>query len=462
MIFFCMGMAQAGSTASLAVPSASHSFASVTALDVMGLGINPASAVGDSKQFSIDVGLILFAMDIDILGPEQTIVEERYGELPSGWNSIRGNISVDGMSPSPNLSLRIPIGSFGIGWNTYLPYATGGTFDKRGAQRYFATSGQLIFLENSLSLAKSWKFGENKVQVGGSVRHLYGNAITQASNDTGSIIYGLTGDDSLLLDPIMEGEKYASGTGQSVGYGVGFHVDHPRFSVHGAYRSSVPIELTGDFENQFSTSLTVSVQGASSISMILPQELYLGFTTPLSESLRFRFDGGWVNWAQNRYTNVRVGDIEVVSESPFFQEILESYNLTTNDLITADQNLTIDSGMKASYFARGGLDIHAHDTLELRSRVGYSTAAVPLEYMTFSNGDYSAIQLDIGGIWKPFSWGRFALNTMYLVHPQRVVERDMSVYSPYNDSQEGRSGLSGEGTYQFFMGRIGSSLIVDF
>ena len=118
--------------------------------------------------------------------------------------------------------------------------------------------------------------------------------------------------------------------------------------------------------------------------------------------------------------------------------------------------------MKASYFARGGLDIHAHDTLELRSRVGYSTAAVPLEYMTFSNGDYSAIQLDIGGIWKPFSWGRFALNTMYLIHPQRVVERDMSVYSPYNDSQEGRSGLSGAGAYRFSMGRIGSSLIVDF
>ena len=358
MIFFCIGMTYAGSTASLAVPSAAHSFASVTASDVMGLGINPASATGDSKQFSFDVGLILFALDIDVHGPEQVLVEERYEEFPAGWNPIRGNISTGGISPSPNFALRIPIGSFGIGWNTYLPYATGGSFDERGAQRYFATSGQLIFLENALSLAKSWKLDSTRVKVGASVRHLYGNAITQSSNDTGTIIYGLTGDDSLILDPIMEGEKYASGTGQALGYGVGIHFEHPNFSLHGAYRSSVPIELTGDFENQFSKSLTVSVQGTSVINMQLPQELYLGATTPIGESFRFRLDGGWVNWSQNRYTNVRVRDIEVVSDSPFFQEILESYNLTTNDLITADQNLTIDSGMRASYFARFGVDVH--------------------------------------------------------------------------------------------------------
>ena len=70
--------------------------------------------------------------------------------------------------------------------------------------------------------------------------------------------------------------------------------------------------------------------------------------------------------------------------------------------------------------------------MEIRSRVGYSTAAVPLEYMTFSNGDYSALQLDLGGIWKPFSWGRLALNTLYLAHPERIVDQDMSVFSPYS------------------------------
>lgn len=462
MIIWCTSMAFGGAAASFSVPAASHSFSSVTSMDIIGLGLNPASAVSTTRQLSFDIGLLLFAIDVDLAAPEQDLVEERYGSLPEGWGPIRGNLFVQGVSPSPNFSMRLPFQTFGLGWSVFLPYATGGAFDERGIQRYFSTEGRLVFLENNVSLAKSWSFGSANIQLGLSARHMYGTAKTQSSSDTGTLIHGLSGDDGLILDPLMEGVRFASGTGQAMGYGVGVHVEYPKFSLHASYRSSIPISLLGDFENQLSTSLTVAFQGSSSINVVLPQELYLGSTIALKSNIRLRLDAGGVDWSQYRYMRVTADDIEVVSDSVFFQEILDSYGLTTNDLITADQNILVDNGMHASYFGRIGIDVQVHETVELRSRVGYSTAAVPIEYMTLSNGDYPTLQLDMGGIWSPSSRCRFALNLLYLGRGERVVEPGMSVYSPYQDPQEGRVGLSGEGRYRFKMGRVGLSTIVDF
>jgi long-subunit fatty acid transport protein len=428
----------------------------------MGIGINPASASGEKGLFSIDVGFIFFSLDIFLDGPEQDLLVERYGELPEGWNPIRGSVTSQGISPSPNLALRIPLKDWGIGWNFFVPYGSGASFDEKGVQRFSTNGGHLLFFENALSLARTWKRETDSLKVGVGVRHIYGTTSSSSASDTGTIIYGLTGDPSLILDPVMEGKRATKGEGQSFGFSAGMHWIHPKISIHAAYRSSIPIDLIGSFENQLSSSLTVAFEGSATLKFHLPQELYLGTTIPIANKYKVRLDGGWVDWKQFRQLNVSLQDMAVVSESPFFQEILEAYNLTSNELVTADQNISIDNGMRSAYFARIGVDIQVRKELQIRTRMGYSTASVPIGYTTPSNGDYPSLQLDVGGMWSPNSRLTFALNALYLHKPEKIVEVGESVYSPYNDSSTQSVGFSGAGRYKMRMARLGLMTQVQF
>jgi hypothetical protein len=157
MIALLMRISFGGAYSGTAIPAASGSFSSVTEVDLMGIGINPASASGEKGLFSIDVGFIFFSLDIFLDGPEQDLLVERYGELPEGWNPIRGSVTSQGISPSPNLALRIPLKDWGIGWNFFVPYGSGASFDEKGVQRFSTNGGHLLFFENALSLARTWK-----------------------------------------------------------------------------------------------------------------------------------------------------------------------------------------------------------------------------------------------------------------------------------------------------------------
>jgi hypothetical protein len=180
--------------------------------------------------------------------------------------------------------------------------------------------------------------------------------------------------------------------------------------------------------------------------------VYLGTTIPFG-GISLQLDGGMVDWSQYRYMNGEITDIELSSDSAFFQEILEIYGLTTNELLTSDKSFVKDSGQEASYFGRIGTHIFLHPKFTLLSRVGYSTGSVPIEYRSPSNGDFDTLQLDGGGIWSPSKRLEFSLIGQYLHRPtQKVAE---SIYSPTNSASSGLASFSGLGTYNQTMMRLG-------
>ena len=111
-------------------------------------------------------------------------------------------------------------------------------------------------------------------------------------------------------------------------------------------------------------------------------------------------EGGWVGWSSYRYMTGDVTGIELVSDNDFFQEVLQTYGLTTNDLLTADQKINIDTGFQNSYFGSLGANFLLHPKFTLLSRGGYSSPAVPIEYLAPANGDFETFQVDLGGIWS--------------------------------------------------------------
>ena len=452
LLFSLIASSWAGVYSGLAIPGATGSFSSVTSTDIYGLMINPASSNTSSPTLYIDAAAMYFALNHYIEGPEQEMLIERYGELPEGWYPIKGPVQAQGFVPNIGIGATLPLKSWGIGFHSFIPYGTGANLDENGPQRYRTTGGSLLFLESALSASKAIPIQETKLTIGASFRHLYSTTESQSSIDTGSIIYSLTGDPELILDPLMEGRRSITGSGQGFAFGVGAHFEHPLFSLHAGYRSSVPVRLRGSFDTLLSTSLNLSFQGDAQINFRLPQELSVGLVVPFHNH-EIHLDGGWSDWAQYRQTNIALTDMQIVSEDAFFQSLLESYELTTNDLLTADQQIIADSGQFAAFYGRIAWHNQLRENLTLISRLGYSTSSTSLNYTAVNSGDYNTFQIGMGALWNTSSKHTIGIKLLYLFRPPRIVED--SIFSVYNDGENGPNGLSGNGSYKISMFRMG-------
>ena len=74
-----------------------------------------------------------------------------------------------------------------------------------------------------------------------------------SASDTGTTIYSVTGDENLILDPLMEGTRNINAVGYGKGYALGLHWEHSKYGLHAGYRSSVDLHLEGGFTNYFNT-----------------------------------------------------------------------------------------------------------------------------------------------------------------------------------------------------------------
>ena len=74
------------------VLGAGGSLGAVFETSVMGLHVNPASAYSNGLEVKFDVGLLMFYVGSDLVGPEQEpflqSYVDRYGELPKGSKKV--------------------------------------------------------------------------------------------------------------------------------------------------------------------------------------------------------------------------------------------------------------------------------------------------------------------------------------------------------------------------------------
>ena len=204
MIYLLFGgaISFASTDASYSISTAGGVFGSVMRTDVLGLYVNPASAATEEAQLKLDTALIYFDLFYKTDAPEQDILLERYdGELPEGWAPIRDAYSQKGFAPLLSLGTTIPIyKDWSIGFESFIPYATGARFDDDISFRFHTTGGQFFWFEQNLALAKKIHLEKSELKLGVALKGGYLALASFASIDTGTMIYELTGDDSVILD----------------------------------------------------------------------------------------------------------------------------------------------------------------------------------------------------------------------------------------------------------------------
>ena len=453
-VLFVGGLLWARPNSGSSLTSAGGGAASVMEMSVLGMSINPASAYTDRFQLKFDVGMLTYRMFNQIAGDEQSIVEERYGEIPDDWNPISGEVKMSGAAPAGSFGMCFPVGPFAIGLETFVPYGTGARLDENGAQRFFTTGGYLIFAEQDFIVSLPVAVNKNRFTFGVALRGGVGLFSNSSASDTGLLIYQQTGEQEkeLILDPLFEGSRTYYGSGTGFGYALGLHWENPHFSTHLAYRSPVTVPMTGRYELLLSKAFTLQLEADLQVDMTFPAEAYLGFSIPFWK-IDMLVETGWASWSTRRYLSGVASNLELKSEDAFFQSILGEYGLTTNELLTADQSFFQDSGTHDSVFAEVAVRIPWTDSLVSQTGVKYSTSTVPVGYGSMSNSDYNTINLRGILRWRAMQKLSFIFSSDYMIKPKRIVNN--SVYSIFNDSQEGLNGFSGNGEYKLDLMRLG-------
>ena len=453
-VLVASGLLLARPNSGSSLTSAGGGAASVMEMSVLGMSINPASAYTERFQLKMDLGMLAYRMFNQIEGPEQSIVEQRYGAVPDDWNPISGEVSMSGAAPAGSLGLAFPLGPIAIGLETFAPYGTGAMLDKQGAQRFFTTGGFLLFAEQDVIVSVPVSVNHNRFTFGAAFRSGMGVFSNSSASDTGLLIYQLTGEqeEELILDPLFEGTRKYGGSGLGFGYALGVHWENRYFSTHMAYRSPVTVPMEGRFELLLSNAFTVQLAADLQVEMTFPAEAYLGVVVPMGK-VKLMVETGWASWSTQRYLRGVANNLELNSEDAFFQSVLEEYGLTTNELLTSDQSFLQDAGTQDSVFGEVAIGIKWTDKFTSQTGVKYSTSTVPIEYGSMSNTDYNTTNLRGVFRWRAWQKLSFIFSSDYMIRPKRVVKN--SVYSIYNDSEEGLNGFSGNGEYKLDLLRFG-------
>ena len=151
LFLLCCAFGWARPNSGSSLTSAGGGTASVMEMSVLGMSINPASAYTRRFQLKLDMALLSFRLNNYLEGPEQALVEERYGAVPEDWVPISGQVSMSGVSPAGSFGMSFPVGRFAIGLETFVPYGTGARLEEDGVQRFFLQRVVICYLVSKMS-----------------------------------------------------------------------------------------------------------------------------------------------------------------------------------------------------------------------------------------------------------------------------------------------------------------------
>jgi long-subunit fatty acid transport protein len=439
--------AMAGSPVGIAVPAAGGALLNVAEESCIGIAINPASALSEGFEAYADGGLILFSFGSDLDGS--------YAEGKSPLHPVSGEGGGSGSFPMGSLALSIPLGKrVGLGLETWVPFATGGEYGAESPQRFHSIEGTLFVAEQDIALAAEPLPG---LVLGASLRVGYASMYARSAVDTGTVLYHLTGDESLILDPLWEGERTLQGSGFASSFSAGIHWKLDAFSFHAGYRAPIGFQLEGSMDQVLSNDMTVSMAGDSYLELSFPGELAAGFRIPFS-GLAILTETGWIDFSKYRYLEGQATGLELGSDSPVFQALIEDLGLDSVDELTADLEFLRDGGHRDIFYQGLALEAPLGARGSLLAGLWYSTGSIPKEYTTPGNFDFATtVFRAVGGFQATDSLQIFLSGEHHAMPDKRISS---SVYALTNEADTGLLGYPGQGDYYLDISRIGLSFLV--
>ncbi len=418
----------------LHVPQWGGPLASVAEPGVAGLVANPAAAASPTAAM-LDVGFMFSSLKVTIDGKE-----------PSG----RPGLSL----PIPHLAGVVALtDTVGLGARVDAPYVRIGGSDPEGPLRYYSIEGNLVFVEEGLSVA--WR-PTPAWALGGEVRFIQGNYDGYRSYDLGVTITQMLLPDDYgvpLEDPALEGTiAYEDLVGRARGASLGVsYTPDSGPSYHLAWRSGSTVVVDGTLLLVPSQSFEVLITGELETEIQLPAELWLATRIPIGE-VELEIETGWIDYSANDTIYSTAENLTLSATDPGLLGLLNLYGLTEEGLLATVQEQYFSNGYRDVYSMGGVLIAPLAPTLDVRAGAWLATAATPTDYVTPGNLDFITLDLRTVIVWER---DRLTLtgSADYYAAGSRTVQD--SVYSIYNDPTSGLAGAPGNGKYSLTLLRGG-------
>ena len=457
MLALLTATAMAGSVSGPSTPNAGGPLSMVTETSLLGFPINPASLPTSKLEVCFDLGVLNYRLSEELLGPEESTLAEPLN------HPISGTVGpFTGTTPIPSLSVAGPLSDqLSAGLLLFVPYGSGGNFDEEGPQRFRAITGAIVHVEVDAGLQWHW----NNLMIGAAYRGIYSTFDSYTAVDNGQTLAMLTGDSSLMLQPLFEGRQTVSGSGTGHGYALGLHYVHQQFGLHASYRSSVNTQLTGQLEQTFSQDLTFAFAGELELTIPLPAQTNIGLSWS-SERFRLMTEISHNDWSGVSRQPGVAKNLEVISEDPLLDQLLQDYGISDLDELVSDQDISRFTGQENIVSIGGGAGWWITKTLELYSGVWHHPDILPDKYTHASNFDFEVIESRNVLTWKPsIKQGSplvMLLSYTHLFSDPSTISEEESVYQLNCTDESCIEGLSGAGTYDFSMGRFGATVKYSF
>lgn len=418
----------------LHVPQWGGPLASVAEPGVAGLVANPAAAAtGTAAQF--DVGILFSSLKVTLADLE-----------PSG----RPGLSL----PVPHLAGTVAVTEkVGVGVRIDAPYVRVGSGDPEGPLRYYSIEGNMIFVEEGVSLAVR---PVPALSIGAELRFLQGSYDGYKKYDLGATIVQMLGTDYgvPLQDPFLEGTlKYEDlrGRGTGVSLGVSLTPDSGP-SYHAAWRSGSVVVVDGTMLLVPSDSFEVIITGELATEIRVPHEIWLATRVPVWD-IELELEGGWLGYRSNEYLYSTAENVSLSATDSGLLGLLASYGLTEEGLIATVQEQHFLNGWRDVWSVGGVFIAPLTEQIEIRAGAWLATAAVPDLYVTPSNLDFATVDYRTVFVWRPSEKLELTASGDYYATWSRQVEE--SAYSIYNDPSSGTATLPGTGDYSLSLARGG-------
>lgn len=430
MLLLLAPVSLAAGLSGLSVPEPLGAFGGAGAGGALGVALNPAAARPEVAELALDLGLLATRFRYQLAGEE--ISDSR------------------GLSPIPSLGAAAPLGPLGLGLAVYAPYARAGDAPPEGsAARLYAGASTIALVEADLSLAGAL----GPLTLGAGLRAGRAKMASELKYDTGVLLADLLGPEAEvpMQDPFLEGTQAYDLQGTVLGLSAGARLRPARGpALDLVWRGPLSATLEGPFSLRPSDDLDVAVEGRSSLPIAFPQELIA------SASWRF---GAWrpggelcfTGWSSLFRLETTVSDLEIRSEDPLFQALLDSYGLTEAEFLDGLGAVPLETGM--SDILSGALWVDwLGEGVQARAGAWLTPAAIPGAYLSPGNADFGTLNLRLAGA-RAFERLALGLALDAFLGPTRVVTG--SVYSQSAGTESGIALPPADGSYMLGAGRLG-------
>ncbi len=422
--------AMAAGLSGLAVPEPLGAFGGPSAEGAPALATNPAASAVSTPELLVDLGVMATRLRYQLDGHEP--MDSR------------------GLSPVPSLSGALPLGRAGIGLAVFVPHARGGEAppESSGAQLY-AGDSDIMLVEGDLSAGVRlgpWR-------LGAALRAGHARVSSALKYDTGVLLTDILGPEAgvPLQDPFLQGTQRYDMRGLVWGGAFGARLRPERGpGLDLAIRTPLRGQLSGPFSLRPSDDLEMQVEGDATLPTTWPLELLLAGTWARG-AWRPGAELSYTRWSSMYRFETALSDLQVSSDDPLFQALLDSYGLTEADFLAGVEDVPIETGL--SDILAGGLWVDwLGEGAMARAGLWITPAAIPDAYVNPGNADFGTADLRLAYA-RRVGPTLLGLSVDAFLGPERVVED-----SAYDQARGPHSGVAlppAHGRYALSAVRVG-------